>query len=476
MNLTVEMLLVLLFHAVLAPATSFHALLYKRDSRSAFGWIAACILAPVAGPLLYLFFGLNRTRSQAQTLGLVNTSAEHLRGAAFQEHYAQSAFVLDEYRTLARRSKSVSIHPLVGGNRVEMLFNGEQAYPAMLEAIAQARSHVLLSTYIFDHDKVGRAFKEALAAAVGRGVDVRVMVDGIGEWYSLPRASRVLRRAGIRVERFLPPRLLPPSFSINMCNHHKLLVVDDQVGFTGGMNIRGNHCFDDPDNRHPTADVHFRLAGPVVLQLRQEFFRVWAFSTNATDEPPLAKPPVEGALACRTVTGGPDEDLDRLTMLLNAAIAQARHSIRIMTPYFLPPRELIGAIKGAAVRGVKVQIVLPEKNNLRYIHWATRNMLWEIFVEGVEVYYQPPPFNHAKLFVVDGRYSLIGSTNWDPRSLRLNFELQVEIYGEAFATQLNDYFDRAVETGRQVTLEEVDGRSLPVRFRDSLCWLFSPYL
>ena len=274
MNLTVEMLLVLLFHAVLAPATSFHALLYKRDSRSAFGWIAACILAPVAGPLLYLFFGLNRTRSHAQTLGLGNASAEHLRGAAFQEHYAQSDFVLDEYRTLARRSRSVSSHPLVGGNEVEILFNGEQAYPAMLEAIANAQSHVLLSTYIFDHDHVGRAFKEALTAALGRGVDVRVMVDGIGEWYSMPRASWVLRRAGIRVERFLPPRLLPPSFSINMCNHHKLLVVDDQVGFTGGMNIRGNHCLDDPGNRHSTADVHFRLVGPVVLQLRQEFFRV----------------------------------------------------------------------------------------------------------------------------------------------------------------------------------------------------------
>lgn len=475
MNLTVEMLLILLFHAVLAPATSFHALLYKRDSRSAFGWIAACILAPVAGPLLYLFFGLNRTRSKAKTLGLANSS-EYARSNVFQERYAQSAFVLEEYRELARRSQSVSSHPLVGGNRVETLFNGEQAYPAMLEAIAEARSHVLLSTYIFDHDKVGRAFKEALAAAVKRGVDVRVMVDGIGEWYSLPRASRVLRRAGIRVERFLPPKLLPPSFSINMCTHHKVLVVDDRVGFTGGMNIRGSRYFENSANRHSVTDIHFRLVGPVVLQLRQEFFRVWAFSTGTTDEPPLAKPPAEGALACRTVTGGPDEDLDRLPMLLNAAIAQARHSLRIMTPYFLPPRELIGAIRGAAVRGVKVQIVLPEINNLPYVHWATRNMLWEVLVEGVEVYYQPPPFNHAKLFVVDGRYSLIGSTNWDPRSLRLNFELQVEIYGEAFAAELTDYFDRAVETGREVTLEEVDGRSLPVRFRDSLCWLFSPYL
>lgn len=473
MNLTIEVLLILLFHAVLAPATAFHALLFKRDSRSAFGWIAVCVLAPVAGPLLYLFFGLNRTRIQTHRLGL--DGSRHL-ALDDPDRDSRSPSIPDRYRELAHRSRAVSRHPLVGGNRVEALFNGEQAFPAMLEAIAGARSHVLLSTYILDHSRTGKAFREALIAAVERGVDVRVMVDGVGEWYSIPRPSGVLRRAGIRVERFLPPRLVPPSLSINMRNHHKLLVVDDQIGFTGGMNIRDHHRVDDPGNRHPTADVHFRLTGPVVRQLRQEFFRVWAFSSGANDQPPLGDTVADGDLACRTATGGPDEDLDRLTLLLTAAIAEARRSVRIMTPYFLPPRELIGAIKAAAVRGVRVQIVLPERSNLRFIDWATRNMLWEIFTDGVEVYYQPPPFNHAKLFVADERYSLIGSTNWDPRSLRLNFELQVEILGEGFAAELIDYFDRAVRAGREVTLEEVDGRSLPVRFRDSLCWLFSPYL
>jgi cardiolipin synthase A/B len=471
-----QTLVILLFHAVLAPATAFHALLFKRDPRAAFGWIAVCVLAPLAGPLLYLFFGLNRARGRAQRLGLGGLTIGFERGEAVNRTHPLPRHVRDEYRDLGRIGQALSRHPLVGGNHVEPLINGEQAYPAMLEAIEQAESHILLTTYILDHDLTGTAFRDALAAAVTRGVDVRVMVDGFGEWYSIPRPSKALRQAGIRVARFLPPRLLPPSISINMRNHHKILVVDDRVGFTGGMNISDRHRLEDPDNRNRTADMHFRLTGPVVLQLRQEFLRIWEFSTGTSDEPPQGQLREGGELACRTITDGPDEDLDRLTMLLTAAIATARQTVRIMTPYFLPSRELIGAIQAAAVRGVKVQIVLPEVNNLPYIHWATRNMLWEVLMRGVKVHYQPAPFNHAKLFVVDGYYSLIGSTNWDPRSLRLNFELQVEVYGEEFATDLIDYIDRAAHAGREVTLDEVDGRGLPVRFRDSLCWLFSPYL
>ncbi|HLS04941.1 MAG TPA: phospholipase D-like domain-containing protein, partial [Wenzhouxiangella sp.] len=146
------------------------------------------------------------------------------------------------------------------------------------------------------------------------------------------------------------------------------------------------------------------------------------------------------------------------------------------TPYFLPPRELIGALQSAAIRGIDVHVVLPERSNLRYVDWATRNMLWELLQRGVRVSLQPPPFNHGKLFVVDSYYSLIGSSNWDPRSLRLNFELQVEIYDGALATKLSRYIDERADAGRAVMLKDVDQRKFLVRLRDAICWLFSPYL
>ncbi len=466
----------LLFHAILSPLTAVHAMLYKRDSRAAFGWIALCFLLPLGGPVLYLFFGLNRARGRAQRLGLGGISMGYERGRVLEQIHPMPNSVRGEYLNLARIGQALSRHPLAAGNGVEAMINGEKVYPAMLEAIEQADSHVLLTTYILDGDSTGKRFCEALRRAMVRGVDIRVLIDGIGEWYSFPRATRSLGRAGIPFARFLPPRFLPPSLSLNVRNHQKILVVDDQVGFTGGMNLSDRHLVEDPNNRSPAADLHFRLTGPVVGQLREEFLRLWRFATQSRDIPPSIEITTDGPFMCRTLTDGPDEDLDRLNMLLGAAIAEARHSVRIMTPYFLPPRELIGAIQAATVRGVEVVVVLPGKNNLPYMHWATRNMLWEILLRGVKVHYQPLPFNHAKLFIVDGYYTLIGSANWDPRSLRLNFELQVEVYGEDFAAPLIEYIDRAARSGREVTLEEVDGRRLPARLRDSFCWLFSPYL
>lgn len=471
-----ETLVALLIHAILAPATALHALMFKRDPRAAFGWIVVCVLVPAAGPILYVLFGFNRVRGRAQRLGLKDLGAAHERGTAIETQAPVPPELNTSYTELARIGQALSRHPLLPGNRVEPLVNGEQAYPAMLESIASAQHHILLSTYILDNDRSGQRFREALQAAVARGVEVRVLLDGFGDWYSWPRSSTRLRRAGIKVARFLPPRLLPPSLAINMRNHHKTLVVDDQVGYTGGMNLGDRHLVDLPGNQRPTADLHFRLEGPVVAQLRAEFLRMWYFS-SANENPPAPQPGrTAGGLLCRTVTDGPDEDLDRLTMLLSAAISAARQSIRIMTPYFLPPRELIGALQAAAIRGVDVLVLLPEKNNLPYVHWATRNMLWELLFRGVRVVYQRPPFHHGKLFVVDQDYTLIGSTNWDPRSLRLNFELQVEVYGADFAQPLIETMDRAARSGRRVSLSEVDGRPLPERLRDSLCWLFSPYL
>ncbi len=430
-----------------------------------------CFLVPLCGPVFYLFFGLNRARVRAQRMGL-----EGYKIGSECDRVLEKIQPIQNYLKLARVGQALSRHPLTAGNGVEALVNGEKVYPAMLDAIELAESHILLTTYIFDHDRTGKRFCEALKRASARGVDIRVLIDGIGEWYSFPRTTRSLRRAGIPFARFLPPRVLPPSLSLNMRNHQKILVVDDRVGFTGGMNLSDRHLVDDPNNRSPTADLHFRLTGPVVVQLREEFLRLWRFATQNGDVPPFHETAPDGPFMCRTITDGPDEDLDRLNMLLGAAIAEAHHSVRIMTPYFLPPRELIGAIQAATVRGVEVVVVLPAKNNLPYMHWATRNMLWEILLRGVKVYYQPPPFNHSKLFIVDGYYTLIGSANWDPRSLRLNFELQVEVYGEDFAAPLIQYIDRSARSGREVTLEEVDGRRLPARLRDSICWLFSPYL
>lgn len=185
---------------------------------------------------------------------------------------------------------------------------------------------------------------------------------------------------------------------------------------------------------------------------------------------------LHGEALCRTVVDGPNEDIDKLAMILMGATAVARRRIFIMTPYFLPSRDLVGALQTAALRGVDVRILLPAKNNLPYVKWASDNMLWMLLKEGVRIFYQPPPFVHTKLFLIDDYYAIIGSANIDPRSLRLNFEMVLEVYDPKLNHDLAERFTQAMAASRETSLAEMDGRPLPVKVRDSLCWLFTPYL
>ncbi|WP_428265589.1 phospholipase D-like domain-containing protein [Haliangium sp.] len=469
--------------------TAVHALLVKRDARAGFGWVVMCLFVPALGASAYWLFGVNRIKTRArrwQAHGRFSPASERAYSAAEADLAREHPRRAETMHALWRISERVSGRPLLGGNKVEPLCNGEGAYPAMLDAIAAAERSVYLCTYIFDSDQAGLRFVDALADAAARGVDVRVLVDAIGEHYAWPRISRLLRkRKGVRVIRFLP---LTRGLRINMRNHRKVLTVDGKVGFTGGMNLGQRHMVDDPDNRRPTADMHFRITGPAVYALEDMFFEDWYFCTG--EEPVRAEArteesaadPVEvavepaGAAICRAISDGPNEDFEVLTWILVGALSTARERVQIMTPYFLPSRELLSALNATALRGVKVEIVLPGKNNLPFVHWATQAMLEEVMQYGIEVYYQPPPFNHSKLMIVDAFYSLIGSANLDPRSLRLNFEFNLEVYDEDLAAELSDYFQAVQQRSSLVSLDELAKRSLPVKLRDAAAKLMSPFM
>ncbi len=454
-----------------------HALLYKREPRAALGWMTVCLLMPYIGPLIYVLFGINRIGRHAKQIGQGPAPATCQRTPedlpSPQNDFGYSA--VDH--GFIRISDRVSHRPIVRGNRVDAYFSGEKAYADMLSGIRLAEKRIYLASYIFKTDEIGKQFIKALQDASERGVDVRVLIDGAGELYSLPQVTRLLARAKIPYARFIPLRLIPPSLHLNLRNHRKLLIIDGKTGFTGGMNIGSHHVADRHGNT-PVVDMHFQLNGPVVTQLEQAFAEDWHFTTGSRVQTSLPGDCMmtQGSAACRVITDGPDDDLGKLALIIQAAISAAQQSVRIMTPYFLPTTEMITTIKLAALRGIVIDIVLPAKSNLRYVDWATRNLLWELLKWDVNVYYQPPPFAHSKLFVVDERYAQIGSANIDPRSLRLNFEIAVEIMDDDFAQLLSRHCDTVISRSRRVTLQEVDSRSYPARIRDSIAWLFSPYL
>lgn len=458
--------------AVVGFLSAGHALLNKRDPRAALGWIVFCLAFPGIGALLYWLFGVNRIQTRARGLQAAFWQDSGITPPPFPQ---QLHLPTEELSSLCRLTDVVSRRPLIDGNRLEVLHNGEEAYPAMLEAIAAAGRSVYLSSYIFDSDGTGGRFADALNGAAERGLDVRVLIDALGERYAFPPARRLFRGSSARVARFLP-FLAGGAIHLNLRNHRKLLIVDGALGFTGGMNIGDRHLAAG-ENPGRVVDIHFRVGGPVVAHMQQAFLEDWHFATGELTYPDPPPPPVPGGEAlCRGISAGPNEDFDKLPWILIGALNCARRRVRIMTPYFIPDRALISAINAASLRGVQVEIVLPEKNNLPYLAWATRSYLWEFLLYGTRVYFQPPPFVHSKILLMDEHFALVGSANLDPRSLRLNFEFNLEVYDGEVIDTLGRHFDAVRERSREVTLAEMDARPLVVKLRDGVAKLFSPYL
>jgi len=464
----------------LAVIASAHAVLFKRDSRAAVLWAGFIWLMPLVGPVLYFILGVNRIRRRAVLLRGDQEhyhTVPHVRPCAPEELEGHLPPHAKSLVSLARAVHRLAERPLVPGNRMEILINGDEAYPAMLKAMAEARQSIALSTYIFDRDDVGIEFARQLGAAARRGVEVRVLVDATGSHYSWPSILSVLRREQVRYGRFLPTFPIWQLVSLNLRNHRKILVVDGRLGFTGGMNLRAGHWLA-KNPKHPVQDLHFRIEGPVVAQLQEAFADDWLFATGESlrDERWFPTLHSAGPVIARGIIDGPDEDFEKLRWVMLSALSSSRRHVRIATPYFLPDTSLISALNVAAMRGVRVDILLPSRNNLPLVHWASRAQWWQMLEHGCRIWLAPPPFDHSKVFIVDDCWSLIGSANWDPRSLRLNFEFNVECYDADFASRLGRLFDERKARSHEVTLKEVDSRGLPMRLRDGLARLLTPYL
>lgn len=453
-----------------------HALLHKRDPRSALVWVILSLVVPVGGALAYWLLGINRISRRALRWKRHRQQMWHNGHTA---PCAPSSVALPapfgHLSDLVALEDRVAHHRLQGGNRVDMLENGEEAYPAMLAAIEQARETINLSSYIFDGDGAGRLFVDALAAAAQRGVAVRVLVDALGERYSRPTVRAALADSRVDLRLYLP---LSKGPFINLRNHRKLLIVDGSLAFTGGMNIRSRHCVKQSDPLQATRDLHFQVQGPVVADLQRIFLEDWQFASGEQPDDPRLFPTLFpcGSAVLRAIGDGPDREFRKLEWIVMGALSTARRRVRIMTPYFIPDRPMIVALTTAALRGIEISLVLPGHTNLPFVAWASRASYWELLKNGILIYEQPAPFSHTKLFQVDDGWALIGSANLDTRSLRLNFELNLSIFDLPFSKSISRYFDRAVALSRAITLHEVDSRPLAIRLRDGVARLFSPYL
>ncbi|MBX7206970.1 MAG: cardiolipin synthase [Verrucomicrobiaceae bacterium] len=456
-----------------AAAAFFHIILYKRDPRSAAYWVALVTMVPALGAVLYLLLGINVIRRRGKKY---RHTLERSSMAGEDMIRSDDGAKTDRWH-LGRTLNYISRLGIAHGNLVDVYRNGDEAMEPMIKAIRRAQSSVALATYIFEVNGIGADFVEALADAVRRGVEVRVIVDDAGTRYAWPSVIGVLSRRGVPVQRFMPIRRLMRLATMNLRNHRKILVIDGCLGFTGGMNIReGNMLSRSPAS--PVRDLHFRVEGPVVEQMQRIFAEDWNFCAGEVIQggrwfPPLAP---AGTVSAIGIPDGPDEDIEVMPVAFFAALSAARSEVKILNPYFLPTPTLIWALKLCVMRGVRVTIVTPARNNIPPVAWAARTLYPELLQAGCRIFESAPPFDHSKLFLIDGTWSFIGSTNWDPRSLRLNFEFNLACCDCDLAARLDAEFQQKISGSRELTLADIAADSPGVRLRNGIARLFIPLL
>ncbi|MCA0256755.1 MAG: phosphatidylserine/phosphatidylglycerophosphate/cardiolipin synthase family protein [Proteobacteria bacterium] len=471
------------FSFVVGTIAAVHAAMTKDEVRSAVGWFGVIMLSPIVGAALYMMAGVNRIRRSnigMQWQRMLPGPPGHIARYDVSEEAITRDFGR-RFASLMVLGNRVTAHHLSTGNTIRMLETGDEAYAAMREAINAADRSILLETYIFDRDEIGRDLADCLIAAHKRGVEVRVLIDAVGIRYSVPTILSRLKRGGVAVDVFngnvVMGLRLPYA---NLRTHRKILIVDGRVAFSGGMNIRAGFSHRLNGDK-ALIDTHFRIEGRVVADLFFIAAADWKFASGEAldgDAWRIADPQTQpGApVVIRAVPSGPDKSVETNAKLLMGAFSVARSSIRIMSPYFLPDRDMIAALTTAARRGVTVDIVVPGVSNLVLVDRAMTAQFDQFLKNYCRIWRSTGTFNHSKLLTIDGRWSYAGSSNLDSRSLRLNFEIDLEVYDSEFAGAIERRIDAAIADARQVNLEELQARPFAVRLIERLLWLGSPYL
>lgn len=447
---------------ILALASVPSVLLQRQGQpRAALSWLLALFALPTLGVLLWWAFGRTNlarkrriraasARAFSKKFGPPHTESGPFDGLVPPQALGDSIFTTN-------------------GNRVELLFDGSAAFPAMEEAIARARRKVHVMFYIFRDDETGRRFRDLLARKAREGVIVRVLVDAWGSPRFTGKFSDPLRAAGVKVAAFLPSHLMPlvaPRF--NFANHRKIIVVDDTVAFAGGMNVGEEY-------RSEWRDIMARIEGPAARALDHVFLDDWFFASDDTVSHSEHEPLSGRGVACAVIASGPDRESyihDAYFMLFT----RAEKRIWIVTPYFIPSDAIATALRTAAGRGVDVRVVLPTTSDVMIAKLAARSYYPELIASGVRIFEYGGPMLHAKAFVVDEDTCAAGSANVDTRSFRLSFEVSCVFKNSETTDRLSDWLQGLFRDSHEVTPQETKNRSMGSRLLESAAHLTSPLL
>jgi cardiolipin synthase len=476
-------------HLIAFSLITLHCLQRRRNASSTILWIFIAWSFPIIGPLFYLSFGIDRVGDRGYLKFLAD---EHLletrkgtQAAAPRAYWhnltgtpAENEFQSEFNRTL---DALIPDHPALSGNKLTPLVNGDEAYPRMLKTIRNAKHHIHLQSFIIGNDKISHEFMETLVAKAKEGVQVRLLYDRFGSTRAVFSGLffNVRNVPNFNAAGWTQANPLKRQFQINLRNHRKALIVDGTCAFFGGVNIHDENL--SAHKNGPIRDYHFEVEGPLVQELQYSFLRDWYFITSESPENLLTEeyfPHIEpaGFVTARLINSGPSTVEDVSTESFFNSIIIAKKQILAVTPYFVPPEDILRALRSAALRGIDVRLVVPKKNNHRYAGFASRALYETLLLAGVRIFERHPPFMHAKALIIDDEFALVGTANIDVRSLHLNYETCVAVYSAEFTNSLKRIIHEDITNSDEVILTDWRKRPQHRRLLENLAALMSPVL
>ncbi|MBC2003239.1 cardiolipin synthase [Listeria booriae] len=456
----------------------------QRNTTSKIAWVAAVLVLPVLGVVLYLFFGRN-PQNRIFTANQIREK-EKLIDAVHNLPINQSDKEVPEL------SKSLyaltDIRP-VNGNKVTLLTNGSETFPAILAALREAQDHIHIQYYIYRQDDISTEIRDILIEKAKAGVTVRFMYDGMGSAHLKPEFLEPLKQAGATIHAYDPVRSIWIARTANLRNHRKMVVIDGQIGFTGGLNVGEEYRSNTPDFE-VWRDTHVKIEGPGIIELQESFLTDWVYMENragAADEyiskAGIArylnpKPAEEADDWVQIVYGGPYDKEKWVRDAMLDLMDSAKKSVWIASPYFVPDEESLAVIRRVSMSGIDVRVIIPGKGDRGVSFYGSNAYIETMIDAGAKMYsYREDSFIHAKLMLVDGERAAVGTANFDIRSFRLNHELMVFLYNRSDAiVKMERDFNADFLESHLYTKAEMTSKSRTKRMRETLANLLSPIL
>jgi len=457
-------------------------ILENRNPVKTISWILVLVLLPFAGIVIYLFFGQEyRKNKMYSRKGLRNL--ERLRNLTVEqldnlpENHLQISDRLYSKKRLMNLLLSNSNAILTNNNEVSVLRNGEETFPAIFGAIERATHHIHLEYYIVEDDRIGNYLRELLIQKCREGVEVRFIYDDVGSWELKRKWLRTLSDAGVKVDSFMRVRYPMLTSKVNYRNHRKILVVDGETAFVGGLNFADRYQ-DGVPGIGPWRDTHLKITGGGATALQIIFMADWYFVSKEILKGDNYFKPFEsgdGKLV-QIASSGPDSDWESIGQAYFAAIGSATEYVYISSPYLMPPADIITALKTSALGGIDVRIIVPGLSDAITAKWGTNSYIEELLEAGVKIYFYKAGFIHSKVIVVDGTFSSVGTANLDFRSLETNFEVNAMVYDEEIAGILTNQFLEDQDKSDGVVLEDWIKRPRINKIKESFARILSPML